>query len=228
MSLCDIEDKVRIMRITRKWKALSLNLLFLIQDLKPGFLWDLGSLQIEDLISLKSIINDILIIDINTDYFITSRTKIQQHLTKMVENFPVLVDISGHLSDPIVASDEVEDDMKTMIKEVQIQVSNKETVTMELDIQDGWNISSLYGLLLGFPVVYFYDLKYQSNCLSNQDLSVFKVGLHKEWPISFSVPTNLLKASELNIQQWIQKFKLFDEYKLDTMKETVNLQFVLL
>ena len=94
---------------------------------------------------------------------------------------------------------------------------------IEINIGDDINVTTMFGLFLSYPVVYYYDSNLEGNCLSNTDLTVYKIGSNNLWPVSFSVPTKLLPQT--NIPKWLDNLRTsFSD--LDIKSESVNLPFV--
>jgi len=202
MFLTVIEQEVRKLRITKKCKELSLNLYFLIEGKKPSFLWDLGNVMISDLLKLKIFFSDLVVINISGDYFVSTSELIKKHCRDLNMNFPLIVDISCDRKEPKMATSEIVVNQECMTAEVMKQIIDSAEEVIDLRYKESWNISTLFGILLGYPVVYYYDINNENNCLSNQDLLVHKIGIKDIWAISFSVPANIEVGSR--ISQWAE------------------------
>ena len=104
-----------------------------------------------------------------------------------------------------------------------------------------WNITTMFGVLLDYPVVYWYeDNKYGQNCLSCKDLINYKI-VHKALiksssienvVFSFTVPQNVVNSDvEYVIDGWISQHCDLGEKKeinLTCSKTSVNLSAVVL
>ena len=76
----------------------------------------------------------------------------------------------------------------------------------DIIVGNGINLTTMFGLLLCYPVVYYYDTNIEGNCLSNRDLTVFSMGYNKLWPSCFSVPENLPTAIK-QANDWVHNLK---------------------
>lgn len=223
MDAKELTETVQRLRISKRWKELALNLSFIRRGIKPGLLWDLGIITIPRLLELRIILQDIFVLDIAGDFFVSSRQCFNKHFQNLESNFPIVIDISSNLTEPMIATTDI---VQNIIKDFRnllslIQYSDKDVIGIKID--DYINVTTMFGLLLGYPVVYYYDTGMEGNCLSNRDLTVYKVGSQNIWPISFSVPTNLL--TQTSIPDWLDKLRtLFSD--LDIKSESVNLPFV--
>lgn len=226
MFLADIEQEVRKLRITKKYKELSLILYFLMEGKKPSFLWDLGNVITSDLLKLKIFFSDLVVINISGDYLVSTSELIKQHFQDLNMNFPLIVDISCDRKEPQIATSEIIVDQKCMTVEVMKQISDSAEEVIDLPSKESWNISTLFGILLGYPVVYYYDISNENNCLSNRDLLVHKIGIKDIWATSFSVPANIEVGSR--ISQWAETVINVSTDDIIFQTESVNLHSVVL
>ena len=219
----EITEIVQKLRISKRWKELALNLSFIRRGIKPGLLWDLGNINTPGLLELKIILQDIFVLDIAGDFFVSSRECFYKHLENLESNFPIVIDISPNLTEPMIATKESYQKIKEDFKNLLSQIKDSYTDVIGINIEANINLTTMFGLLLGYPVVYYYDTGMEGNCLSNRDLTVYKIGSQSIWPISFSVPTNLL--AQTNIPDWLDHLRSsFSD--LDIKSESVNLPFV--
>ena len=221
MDIKKIEACVQRLRITRRWKELALNLFFIRRGIKPGFLWDLGNINVSGLLELKIVLPDILVLHIAGDYFVSSRECFHKHLHTLTLNFPTIIDITNKLEKPKIATTVIEHKVQEDLRSLVSQICDEDRTDISLGLD--MNVTTLFGLMLGYPVVYYYDTKIQGNCLSNRDLTVYKVGSDNVWPISFSVPTNL--STQTSISTWLENLRTSFE-DLDIKLENVNLSTI--
>ena len=120
---------------------------------------------------------------------------------------------------------------------------------LELNSKPDWNFSTLFGVLLGYPVVYWYsDIQHCSNCLSMVPLSVHRVTansddlqtsanlpcaklseVRREHPIySFSVPNALVPHLQNSIDDWFKRVRAKSHKELKLTCELVTLPSVTL
>ena len=207
MSLLDIENQVKSKKLTKKWRELSLTLYFLSKSLKPGFLWDIGSVSTEKLLKLSFMLEELLVIIIEQDYYVCSKKALAKHLDCLLDELPIIIDVSGDKTVPEILQDRKLSDIHNMIKNVKGQVEELQESVLVLQIQETWNISTLFGLLLGYPIVYYYNSGCTQNCLNNTNILVFRVGYQDVWPISFTVPAELYEQCRASIDNWKSKIE---------------------
>ncbi|KAM3621741.1 uncharacterized protein V6R79_015376 [Siganus canaliculatus] len=110
------------------------------------------------------------------------------------------------------------------------------------EISEEWNLCTLFGLLLGYPVVYWFDQsKSFENCLSMTPLVVttasatwqVETTAHTCLLYSFSVPAALLQETQSNLEDW--KLRLQERFQkqnvlkdLSVCRSTVTLPSVCL
>ena len=203
-------------KLTKRVDEFSIDLYFLTKGLKPTILWDFGKVDIEKLSSLRSLLGkDLVIVEVVCDYFICFKSSLVTLLNNCLLNLPVLIDVSETLSAPVEAADDVRNMVTTMVESFLGQVTGQVDDSLHvIDIQQSWNLSTLFGLLLGFPVVYYFDPS-GDNCLSNRDLTIWRVGSGHAWPVSFSVPTELEQVVENKVKQWWEQLGQSKEWSKD-------------
>merc|ERR1712150_85754 len=221
--LKEIEEIVQRLKISRRCKELSLNLSFICRGIKPGLLWDLGIINLERLLELRVILQDLFVFDFSGDYFISSRKCFNKHFENLESNFPIVIDISNNLAEPRIATSETENKIRKDFRTLLSYINGSDEDVIDIDVGEYSNMTTMFGLLLGYPIVYYYDTEIEGNCLSNRDLTVYKIGFKGLWPISFSVPTNLLPQT--NIPAWLDNLRTsFSD--LSIKSESVNLPFI--
>ena len=102
MILTDIEKLIKGLRLTSRWKELSLTVFFLIKGLKSAFIWDLGQITTNQLLKLSSIIDELIVIEIAGDFIISSRKGLTKQLKNIFHHPRLIIDVSGTLSDPVI------------------------------------------------------------------------------------------------------------------------------
>lgn len=219
----EIEPSLQRLKISKRWKELALNLSFICRGIKPGLLWDLGKIDISRLLEIRIILQDIFVLDIAGDFFLSSRKCFNKHYQNLESNFPTVIDISKNLPEPQLATADINQKVRKDFRCLFSQINESDEDVIDINMGNDINLTTMFGLLLGYPVVYYYDTKLEGNCLSNRDLTVYKIGSNNLWPISFSVPTNLL--TQINIPKWLDNLRTsFSD--LDIKSESVNLPFV--
>ena len=88
------------------------------------------------------------------------RSVIRDHLQDFVVKPPLVVDVSKSNCEPRPASLDVYNEVQDMIAAVleQVNCENQDSAGhASLKADPNWNLTTLYGLLLGFPVVYWFN-----------------------------------------------------------------------
>jgi hypothetical protein len=105
-----------------------------------------------------------------------------------------------------------------------------------LTTPSGWNMSTLFGLLLNYPVVYYYsDIVCGNNCLAQVDLkciqSALQAGVDRKVTLfSFSFPLCLQDLLSDAVHDWTRKKHqdLWTGFDIQSEIKIVNLDVVLL
>lgn len=201
---------------------ISINLIGLIVGLKPSVLWDFCSVDVE---KLKTIIGHIFeeethrlgIVEVNGDLFVCELATLVRHLKHSAESPPVIIDVSKDNPSACLANCGTVNLVKKMTLSVieQIEEVGKATelTSIELKLDSSWNITTLYGLFLGFPALYWFNhLKSSDNCLSFQDLQIHSINVTSDTfsgtPTSFSVPLSLANLTENAVLAWWEALSL--------------------
>ena len=230
---------------------LALNVYLVLVGLKPAYLLDQNPFSSKDDIETKLTLLDRLVRDISTKFtskkllcaisireedIIIINTKFI--LSNLDDKNTLFVDISSDLEEPKVITDQVAMTfINQMVSSTIIQLKSKtQTCSFQLQTEATWNISTLFGILLNYPVVYYYsDFSDCTNCLGHIDLYSHKLLLHLEDQTdpkliySFTYPVKLREMCSAKTEMWTQKLKQqfpSCRFTLDTI--TVNLDVVLL
>lgn len=186
---------VRNLGLSRnRLKEIVVNLFFLKNGLKQTLLWDFSVVDQSKLLKLQALFEDeLVILRINGDYVLTLRPEIDLLSDRFVNYPPKIINVSEELREPVLSSEEIFKSIKIMVAEVASSISKSKGPLIDVEVDAGWNISTLYGVILGFPFVYWS--RGEGNCLSDCELVVCKV--RGEWsnftcfPTSFSVPKSV-------------------------------------
>jgi len=193
-------DIVHRLGYRNKVKELVLNLHLTLTGYKTSFLWDIGQIpSSKQLLTLKSMLDcDIVTVSINGDIVLSLRSSMEALARGLLEEPPVFIDISENKQPNVIKLTKEEiDRLKAVI--MNIVTSKEEIVEVELGSDD--NVPCLYGLLLGFPLIYVFKGK-EGNSLGGRDLNVIK--LETSWldqscsPVSFSVPSTLWNDTDVD------------------------------
>lgn len=142
----------------------------------------------------------------------------------------LVADASFSLPMPKFATDSVYMDMKEMLESVTKKLLMKGFTTeadCTVETCKEWCIPSLFGLLIGYPVIYWLDTSDGNNCLSCVPLNVYKVtcmatdlkefelkgdscsdlAIKKHIIYSFSVPSNLENRCRSLVSNWFSNLQ---------------------
>lgn len=197
-----------------KWaphiKNISVQIAFIMLGLKRGYLWDSGpvtQLSPFDVYDIVNIVNGAFKTKMTTltmgdDVIIYNKAsrpiKYEDH---------VFVDISKHLDAPKIVDNHIQQKMEELIDDLNEQISKffSNAIPMEV-MTDTDCIPTIFGLLIGYPVIYWYDdASVDDNCLAHVDLFVNQLICNNKNIMSFSVPVQLVDESQ-NIRKLLEKF----------------------
>ncbi|XP_050930313.1 UPF0739 protein C1orf74 homolog [Lates calcarifer] len=192
--------------------------------LKPTLLYDsngasseqvqqyLSSLQFSQLVS-----KSLLTLDLNGNSLIVNPVTVRSNLELVLRGSGVAaIDICPSLERPTI-TDLLRGEMKSTIQDLLLLLRESEQLKeAEKPLYVGekceeWNLCTVFGLLLGYPVTYWFDqTKSFENCLSMAPLMVTTAAAtwqaeatgHRCCLYSFSVPAVLLKETQSNLEDW--------------------------
>ena len=92
---------------------------------------------------------------------------------------------------------------------------------IDIKLEPNWNGCSLFGILLGFPCVYYYDVDESSDkyCLSYTQLIQIQGFQYDRVVASFTVPKVIYDNRDSNVKQIIENWREIFER---TSQETVT------
>lgn len=223
-------------RAKRHVEAVMCDLLTVDFGIKPAYLWDVLHPNVQKVASLVSelrqkatISNCINVLTIGDEVFVVHLKQVICHLKKLVaDGEKFLVDISKVLESPLMAGVHLQANLKSCLEKIVIQLEGfgceqengnidfyGETV-LNVEVDNSWNLSTVFGALLGYPVLYCYNNN-EGNCLSLCPLRVYSVDLEvvgkvqgvpdEKAPIrqtvySFSVPESLVPFVTDRVRDW--------------------------
>ena len=140
------------------------------------------------------------------------------------------------------------DKFKNMTQDIEIQLrsfllhpSNESEFQREISVKPEWNITTLFGLLLDYPVVYWYeDIEDGKTCLACKDLirytinynSLLESHSNKSSVVSFTIPKCVFSSSiESSIERWItecRELATINKANISCEKKQVNLSTIVL
>lgn len=207
----------------KHWRMISTQILAVdeITNPKIGFIFDCGKINCLDLSDLLKklkneslIINQLILITLNEDFIILNYTKYIQH----EEESNIFINISGDLSEPILVKD------SSIITESILHTKNQITKKLssefiELVLSNDYCVPTIFGHLIGYPVLYWHSPNDYKNCLSCVDLNVFQIFSNNILLISFSIPNNLYINSPViqkQIKNYLDHFQYISTFEIKT------------
>lgn len=192
--------------------------------LKPALLYDsnsagadqvqqyLSSLQSSQLVS-----KSLLTLDLNGNTLIVNPQTARSYVEQLIHgNNVAVIDICHSLEKPTI-TDPLRGELRSMTHDLLLllrgfeELKEAEKPYYVGEKSEEWNLCTVFGLLLGFPVTYWFDqTKSFENCLSMTPLMVTTASAtwqadtagHRCCLYSFSVPAVLLKAVQSNLETW--------------------------
>lgn len=210
MSFLRIFKLIKSKKCFKKWsksfKEISYQIHFVNLGVKRGFLWDFGvtidsnlfNLFILELIEIGLISNSLKVVTLLDEVFLINY--------KMESPQFVFVNVTKNTEPKIIEENNSENIWyKNFIHENSIS---------KLIPPVNFCIPSLIGILIGFPVIYWYDNNISDeNCLGNVALNVYQAHFEESLVMSFSIPefliTNNLQVKNL-IEKWINHLNQFE------------------
>lgn len=261
-------------KAVRYLPAVVANILAVGCGLKPAYLWDAFAspagpvrLFVDHLKGRGLLESHLDVVVVGEDVFVVSLAQTVNTLRRLVDGSSLpLVDVSKVHGSPQLADDGNAALVKGHLLGVLAQLypplrdgqlhranSNSHTELIELQLGAQWNLTTLYGALLRYPVMYWYDASVETasdSCLAMSPLRVYDVSaapspLHDRGPAatadswsihsiySFSVPESLHGHFRARIEAWFADlsatFELQEVFKdLRLKSHTVTLPSVAL
>ncbi|XP_007096210.2 UPF0739 protein C1orf74 homolog [Panthera tigris] len=191
------------------------------RGLKPALLYDCScagtsELQsyLEELQGLGFLTQGLHILEIGENSLIVSPEHVCQRLEQVLLGTIAFVDVSSSQPHPSICSLDQLQDLKAIIVEI---ITHLQGLQRDLPLEvscsrlrsSDWNLCTVFGVLLGYPVPYTFHLNQgDDNCLGLTPLRVFTARI--SWllgqsPVllySFSVPESLFPALREIINTW--------------------------
>jgi len=225
-----IQKYIKIKNKT-KLKELTINLWLLNENLKPAVLMDFCQLQVGGYLNLvKSMFGDDgLVMKLDSDYLIVKKSGLLQHLQSVLTNPMVFIDISDSESKIIEVHDPLHQNILSWIKYLIEKLLLQKSYLLEIESEEDWNLCTVFGILLGYPTVYWFPPHQECKSLNNQDIMLISLKYQNTTSHSFSVPYKLFKTHQ-HVQESLSNWTktLCDsELKDINEKNFVNENFVI-
>lgn len=192
--------------------------------LKPALLYDSNSARadqleqyLSSLQSSKLVSKSLLTLDLNGNALIVNPVTVRSNVEQLFYDSSVaVIDVCHSLEKPAV-TDPLRGELKSMTHDLLLllrgfgQMKESEKPYYVGEKSEEWNLCTVFGLLLGYPVTYWFDqTKSFENCLSMTPLMVTTASAiwqvdstsHRCCLYSFSIPAVLLQETQSNLENW--------------------------
>lgn len=192
--------------------------------LKPAFLYDSNGASaaqvhryLSTLQSLQLVSKSLVTLDLSGNSLIINVGAVRSNLKRVLHDTSVAVINVCHFLEKPIITDSQSGILKSMTQELLLclegflQLEEAEEPLCVWEKCEEWNLCTAFGLLLGYPVTYWFDQnKSFENCLSMTPLTVFMAsatwqvdgGGHTCCLYSFSVPAALQQETETKLEGW--------------------------
>ncbi|XP_063300408.1 UPF0739 protein C1orf74 homolog [Pelobates fuscus] len=237
-------------RKKRSWSttsslSLAAELLSVDCGLKPCFLYDYSGVRVHQIQSYLQELQRIGFIkghmhtlNIADNILIINVPKTMLYLDSLLHSEDLhVMDVSASLDQPAMLSCNHVSVIRTQVTQLLDHLTpyqNEQPATVSLsDIESPqWNLCTIFGFILHFPAVYWFDTSSGfENCLSMMPLRHFTVqascstiGLTKAQIYSFSIPDSVYDCLQKHLQEWIDtlKQKFLGQSDFTDLKIAVN------
>ncbi|KAK3102627.1 hypothetical protein FSP39_012760 [Pinctada imbricata] len=209
-------------KLRNKVEEFRLNILAVDVGLKPGYLFDFGvqnlhtiSIFLKDLNLYNLIGNQLMAVKADMDYLIVNNLCLCEVYDNKGDHYR-FVDVSPRLTAPReITLTELEscawrDDLFNIIDSMK---GCKNENVFEIPPMKLLNMTSLFGILLGYPIVYWYETDGvdSGNCLCMEQLHHYKVVGNTDQGFrhviySFSAPSCLSDMKD-HVEKWFENMK---------------------
>ncbi|XP_041813064.1 UPF0739 protein C1orf74 homolog [Chelmon rostratus] len=223
--------------------------------LKPALLYDSNSASAEQvqqyLSSLQSsqlVSKSLLTLDLNGNALVINPVAVRSNVEQLFHDRNVaVIDVCHSLEKPKI-TDPLRGELRSMTHDVLLllrgleQMKEAEKPHYVGEKAEDWNLCTVFGLLLGYPVTYWFDQTESfENCLAMTPLMVTTASAtwqadsegHICRLYSFSVPADLLQEAQSTLENWRlclqERFQQQNVFKdLTVCQSTVTLPSVCL
>lgn len=192
--------------------------------LKPSLLYDMNSANAEQLReylsslqSLQLVSKSLLVMSLSGNCFVVNPGSLKTNIQRVLHDSSVImVDVGHSLESPAITDLQkcklmsVGQKLQILLEEFQQLKEAEKPLYVEEESED-WNLCSVFGLLLGYPVIYWFDQTMGfENCMSMTPLIVITASAafqtnatsHRCSLYSFSLPAALLEETQSTLQNW--------------------------
>lgn len=191
---------------------------------KPALLYDSNSASADevqqylDSLQTSQIVSKLLVtLDLNGNAAVVNPVAVRANVEQLFHDSNVaVIDVCHSLEKPAIA-DPLRAELQSMTRDLLLlfreleQLKKDEKPYFVGEKSEEWNLCTVFGLLLGYPVTYWFDqTKSFENCLAMTPLAVTTASAmlqagpssHRCCLYSFSVPAVLLQELLPNLEKW--------------------------
>ncbi|XP_077491150.1 UPF0739 protein C1orf74 homolog [Amblyomma americanum] len=220
--------------VCRRVAAAFSRALWTARGCKPAFLWDVNEptdRAVADCLRLCSTTGDVRALRLGRDVLLCN---VPETLRRLGDAQLKFVDVSARLRSPRVLAMPPSGvaDMLSLLKRRLAEAASppafRDAAFADVVPADGdWNLCTAFGVLLGYPVVYWFDGGPDAaNCLAMEELNVVRVrGAGRtptEWDdvYSFSFPLTLGVELKPHVDSWWEQLRArgFELTRVDEVK----------
>lgn len=180
---------------TMNYRKIIFDLILVSSGLKPSLLFDYACIDLQkaremlDEIETQRLLRRRLdVICVGQDIFIADLNVLVRCLKdNLITQSFCLVDVTGSLPEPSLASPEiacrVTEQFAQALNFLEERLSDRNASTgrsLNVPVQDDWNLTSLYGFLLSYPAIYWFAPSRRTNCLASSPLALHTVKLRSQ------------------------------------------------
>jgi len=145
-------------------------------------LWSVSSCEMKDFLftakEMNLLKNQISVLSVGMDIFLYNKSLLKD---ASIPNYtPFFIDISKPLNQPKLLRNDCEEAKETVALLEKcfnhMTSDTEEPLDIDVDFIEGINPPCLFGLLLGYPAVYWYNRRLsEDNCLSSESLYLYQI-----------------------------------------------------
>nr|XP_015814153.2 UPF0739 protein C1orf74 homolog [Nothobranchius furzeri]XP_015814154.2 UPF0739 protein C1orf74 homolog [Nothobranchius furzeri]XP_054587345.1 UPF0739 protein C1orf74 homolog [Nothobranchius furzeri] len=196
--------------------------------LKPALLYDsngacatqvqqyLSSLQ-----SLQLVSESLFTLDLNGNSLIVNTGAVRLNLERVLRDDSLaVIDVCHSLDQPAVFNSQ-RGELKSVMEDLLLLLEHEEAEKpLYVEKSEEWNLCAVFGVLLGFPVTYWFDQTESfENCLSMTPLMVITASAswqadgphHRCCLYSFTLPAALQEETQSKLEDW--ELRLQERFK---------------
>ncbi|XP_023238283.1 UPF0739 protein C1orf74 homolog [Centruroides sculpturatus] len=211
----------------RRFRSVQNDILAVDEDIKPAYIWDVYNATSQEVkeylneLHVASIIhNPLQVLRVKDTLMVTWPIRLVNYLQNIiVDDDCAFVDITNNTAPSVLKEyknlQAIEDMVENVIKQLKEIINLSLDSELEIICDTKWNLTSLFGILSGYPVVYWYDCEMEKStsisCLFTSTLKIYHVwasisaGKPNHRIYSFSIPESLVTEVRCHVSAWFDK-----------------------